>query len=72
MSKAEVRQWRQMDGKWKQVTIGEVRIDDLTFQYINGESEATVFPGIIYVCRPCMYTPVMWWRLLATDLRKCQ
>lgn len=55
MSKAEVRQWRQMNGKWKQVTIGEVRIDDRTFQYINGESVATVFPGIIYVDRACIH-----------------
>ena len=36
-----------MDGKWEQVKIGEVRIDDRTFHFDEGESEATVFPGII-------------------------
>lgn len=45
VSKADVRQWRVVDGVWKQVPIGEVLIPERRFQFINGETEASVFPG---------------------------
>ena len=45
MSKADVRQWRVVNGEWKQVPIGEVLLPEREFQFINGETTASVFPG---------------------------
>ena len=45
MSKADVRQWRVVNGEWKQVPIGEVLLPEREFRFINGETTASVFPG---------------------------
>ena len=45
VSKADVRQWRVVNGIWKQVPIGEVLLPEREFRFINGETEASVFPG---------------------------
>ena len=58
MFKADVRQWRVVNGSWDQVPIGEVLIEERRFQYINGETEATVFPGTASAVRDphtCMH-----------------
>ena len=44
---AEIRRYRRNEtsGKWGQVTIGEARIPEREFVFVDGESEAGLFPS---------------------------